>query len=634
MSNQKKNIQYKSQPTQVKKPLATAKTPVAKNLIEPKKPILQVLLPYLWITGVCFAVYGQTFGFEFTGLDDSFFLVVYSGYFADFKNFWRGFRESGVLDYYRPILFGSMIFDFQFTKTDPFFYHITNVIYHWGACLVIYRMLEKLKYDKTFALLTTIIFTAHPLLTQAVAWVPGRNDSMITLMLVGSFNYFLNYYERRSIGSLILHWFWFIVALYTKETSSLFPFVCIAFVLIHTPLNMEKYKELFKPAMIVGVGWGIIGLIWLAIRKHALDLANKNGTRFTSIIFGDSWIYNLPTYPEQIGKMLVPINQSNFAKFTDLSTFMGIGVIVLFIIITILVNRKDLRMVAFSQVWFMIFFVPTITFVFADSGRYDYLEHRIYMPFVAIIILVNEWLRGFFNAESRKPLHKFFVWGLIALCVTYSVTTLFYSQHFKNPLNFWLRAVEGAPTSSQVYRGLGKVYYDAGDLPNAETAFMNAVRLNRSEVNTISDLGKAYENKKELDNAERCYRKAIEVDSNNILFLTDLARIYEKRGLPAEAEKYYIKCVQRDPNMWQAKFGLGVIAYQKGDYASCEQYWLDVVKVNPNYNDTYLNLAVLYYYTQRFDKAIQYVDLLKARGTDVEKLNPGLVNSLKQYRKQ
>jgi Flp pilus assembly protein TadD len=626
MAQQKKQIpKAQTKPTERKAVPQTNKT-FAPLL--PKEPLFKRLLPYLLITAVCMIAYGQTIWFEFTGLDDSFFLVVYAQYFADFKNFTRGFKESGVLDYYRPLLFGSMIFDYQFTKTDPFFYHVTNVLYHLGSCLVIYRMLEKLGYDKTFALITTLIFTAHPLLTQAVAWVPGRNDSMIALMLIGSFNFFLNYIEKRRLIDVILHWLLFAMALYTKETSAFFPFLCIAYVLL-----FKKVADHVTPGMVLGVGYALIGLVWFAIRAEALELANKNGQRFTSIIYGDSWIGNMPVLAEQVGKMLVPINQSNFAKFTDLSTYLGLAVIALFIVITVILKKVDKRMVAFTMIWFAMFFIPTIIFIFADSGRYDYLEHRIYVPFIAILVLWNEWIRAFFAVENRENLKKYFQYGLGAVAAAFTVLTIMYSLHFKNPENFWKRAIIGAPSSSQVFRGMGKVYYDSGDLKKAEVSFMRAVELNRAEVNTVSDLGKAYENVKDYESAERCYRKTLEVDSNQVIFLTDLARIYEKKGLPAEAEKWYLKAIMRDPNMWQAKFGLGVLSYQKGNIPACEAYWLDVIRINPAYNDTYLNLAVLYYYTQRFDMAIKYLDMLKARGVDPEKINPGLVNSLKQYRK-
>lgn len=629
MNKQSKPIAAKT----VAKP-ALAKTPSSsqKQLTLNEKPLLERLMPYLIITAVCMVAYGQTIWFEFTGLDDSFFLVVYAQYFAELKNFWRGFKESGVLDYYRPVLFGSMIVDYQFTATNPMFYHFTNVIYHLGACLVLYRLLIKLKYDATFALITTAIFTAHPLLTQAVAWVPGRNDSMIALMLVGSLNFFINYVEKRRIFDALLHWFFFAMALYTKETSAFFPFLCIAFVLL-----FKKVSENISVGMVIGTGYAIIGLVWYAIRAEALELANKNGTRFTSIIYGDSWIGNLPVLPEQVGKMLVPYNQQNFAKFSTQSTVLGLVVIALFIVITLMLKKINWNVVAWTMLWFFMFFIPTIIFIFADSGRYDYLEHRIYVPFLAIVVLWNEWIRAFFDEEGREKYRKILTYSLSTIAVLFLGVTIAYSWNFKNPENFWKKAIEGAPLSSQVYRGMGKVYYDAGELEKAEVNFMKGVELNPAEVNTISDLGKMYENKNKFDEAKRCYTRCLKTDSlgpMSLMFMSDMARIYEKKKQLDSAEYFYKKVILRDPNQWQAKFGLGVLSYQKGDVANCERYWLDVARINPAYNDTYINLAVLYYFTKNYDKANEWLDKLRAKGVDPANLNPGLVNSLAQYKKK
>ncbi len=606
---------------------ATTRKPLTQNTLH-KQSLLQNLAPYLWILGVTLACYIQSLWFQFSGLDDSFFLVVYQQYFADMRNFTRGFKESGVLDYYRPLLFGSLIFDFQFTKTDPFFYHITNILYHLIGCWALYRLLIKLKFEPIYALLTTLIYTAHPMWVMAVAWIPGRNDPMITMLALGAFNFLISYMEKGGFINIFCHWLLFTMALYTKETSALFPFICIGYFFLLT-----DWKANFQKIMIVGTGWGIIGLIWFAIRAEALELANKNGTRFTSIIYGNSWIQNLPDWPEYIGKFSFPMNLANFPKFSTFSTVTGCVLIAIWIVLFILATKRNNNVVAFWLIWLLFFFGPATIFIFADHGRYDYLEHRFHTPAITFVVLMNELIRSFFAVGNREKYKKFFVYGLSVWVVIYIAYTTVHSWNFKNAETFWTKAVEGAPESSQVYRGLGKVYYDSGELEKAETSFMKAVDLNVQEVNTISDLGKAYEGKNDLDGAQRCYLRALKVDSLQPVFLTDMARIYEKRRDLDNAEKMYVRAISRDGNYWQAKFGLGVLSYQKGRPADAEKYWLDVIRINPGYNDTYINLAVLYYYVGQFQKSIEFVDKLKAKGVNVEQLNPGLVNSLKQYRK-
>lgn len=607
--------------TPKKAALATKSVPLADQ-----RTLLQRMTPYLWIAAVCLVTYGQSFFFEFTGLDDSFFLVVYAQYFADIRNFTRGFKESGVLDYYRPILFGSMILDYQVSKTDPWFYHVTNVIYHLGACMVVYRMLELLHFDKTIALISTLIYTAHPLFTMAVAWIPGRNDPMITFMVVGSFNYFLKYIHRGGILNLLLTWFLWGLAIYTKETPTMLPIISGFYILIMTP-----WQENIRKTMVLGTGWAIIGLIWYAIRAEALELANKNGTRFTYIIYGDSWLKNIQDWPEYIGKFTIPLNLSNFPKFSMYSTTLGLVAIAIWIATLVFLKNRNWRIILFFAIWFFLFFAPLTAFIFADNGRYDYLEHRGHMALVAFVVFLNEIIRAaLIQFESGTDLKKYIRFALLGVLFVFIPYTIYYSWSFKNPENFWIKAIEGAPNSSQVYRGMGKVYYDAGELEKAEVNFSKAVELNRAEVNTISDLGKAYENKRDFVSAKRCYDLALKVDSNQVIFLTDKARIYEKMGKGDSALLYYQKVIIRDPNNWQSKFGMGVLYYQQGRFDLSEQLWLDVIRINPSYNDTYMNMAVLYFYAKRYDKSYEYVQQLQAKGVDVASLNPGLVNNLNQ----
>ena len=434
--------------------------------------------------------------------------------------------------------------------------------------------------------------------------------------------------QRGGFINIFLHWLLFTMALYTKETSALFPFICIAYFFL-----LVDWKANFQKIMITGTGWGIIGLIWFAIRAEALELANKNGTRFTSIIYGDSWLKNIQDWPEYIGKFSFPLNLANFPKFSVFSTVVGCVVLVVWVVLFVLAKKRNNNLVIFWLVWMLLFFGPSTIFIFADFGRYDYLEHRFHTPAITLVVLMNELIRSFFAVGNREQLKKYFVWGLSGWVVIYIVYTIMHSWNFKDAEAFWKKAIEGAPNSSQVFRGMGKVYYDSGDLAKAEISFMRAVDLNVQEVNTISDLGKAYEAKNDLVSAERCYRRTLKVDSLQPVFLTDMARIYEKKRDLDNAEVWYMKAINRDPNFWQAKFGMGVLAYQKGRPADAEKFWLDVVRINPAYNDTYINLAVLYYYVGQYQKSIEYLDQLKAKGVDVEKLNPGLVNSLKQYRK-
>ena len=92
MSQKKKTVTATKTPPVKSQSTKTFSAPTKAGLLKPKESLWERYAPYIWIFGVCWGAYVQTIKFEFTGLDDSFFLVVYSQYFADFRNFMRGFK--------------------------------------------------------------------------------------------------------------------------------------------------------------------------------------------------------------------------------------------------------------------------------------------------------------------------------------------------------------------------------------------------------------------------------------------------------------------------------------------------------------------------------------------------------------
>ena len=101
------------------------------------------------------------------------------------KAFTQGvFQETGQKDtlasYYRPVMIFSFMLDAQispavgeYPKPKPFLE--ANIFYHTIACILLLLLLLELNIPPLPSLLLSLIFTVHPLLNQAVAWIPGRN---------------------------------------------------------------------------------------------------------------------------------------------------------------------------------------------------------------------------------------------------------------------------------------------------------------------------------------------------------------------------------------------------------------------------------------------------------------------------
>ncbi len=182
---------------------------------------------FFWIAGLGLLTYIWTVFFGFTYLDDQSLILDNLFFLKNLGNIPTAFVTDvfRILHvptaYYRPLLTVSFMFDAQLSGSNPFFYHLTNVIIHVATSCVVFIFLQKIKIKEEVAFLLSAIFAVHPVLSQAVAWIPGRNDSLLTLFSLLSFVFSINFVESGKSRDIIWHIVFFAAALLTKESALL-----------------------------------------------------------------------------------------------------------------------------------------------------------------------------------------------------------------------------------------------------------------------------------------------------------------------------------------------------------------------------------------------------------------------------
>ena len=94
---------------------------------------------------------------------------------------WTAFTDpstnavGGDDDIYRPIRTLSFAIDHALFGLDPLGYHVHSVLLHGMAALLAWRLLRRTAGERV-GFVAALLFAAHPLATEAVAWVSGRSD--------------------------------------------------------------------------------------------------------------------------------------------------------------------------------------------------------------------------------------------------------------------------------------------------------------------------------------------------------------------------------------------------------------------------------------------------------------------------
>ena len=549
---------------------------------EPRKPeavaapqddaFLNSYKPLIAIIGVGFLLYFRTLSFNFTFLDDNVLLDRFDfiSKFSNLPDFFKRdvFNTQGGGAYYRPIVTVVYMLDSLWAGKDPGAYHLTNVFLHLCSCCLLYWTLLKMKYNRGVSVFYALFFTVHPVLTQAVAWIPGRNDILLALFSLLSFISFLYFLDNRKWALLAAHLSFLLLALLTKENAVFLCALCAFFVVFMK--ERRPAGELYLP---LWAGWIVVVAGWFSVRMAVL----KTVTGDASFDIAGSFLNNFPGLAGYLGKIFFPVNLGILPVMKDLPLSYGFAAAAATALAIYVSRSKRTAFVLFSISWFLLFLLPT--FIQSSASVANFREDRLYLPLMGFIILLAELdLPGTLKLPRRAAMAL----GACVLCL-FSGVTLSYSGNFKDRISFWKKAVESSPSYAFNYNNLGSMYYLEGNMPDAEIMWNKALEINPGERLSHGNLGLLYMN----------------------------------RGNFKEAEENYFKEIQLNPNYDNVYFNLGLLYYGIGALDKAEGCWETTLKINPDFVKAYANLAVLNYQKKDIPKAKFYIERMREKGIGV-----------------
>lgn len=327
-------------------------------------------------------LYGRTLGFDFTYLDDNVLILEDQSFLTRADSPWRVFgrayfQESGRdHEYYRPLATATFWLDAQFSGLEPAGYHVTNVALHALSAALLFLLLRALSYSKHVALFGALVFAVHPALTSAVAWVPGRVDSLLTVFALFAWILFQKSELEPGAGKLTRagHLVAWICALLTKETALVLP---IAYAATAVVVNGRPWRGLLRPWPLFY--WGAALIVYFLLRGAALTGgAGLTGVSLTAALA------NLPVLVSSLGKLVLPTDLSVLATREDAAIWPGLlALVVLALSLTLNGVRRE-RMVLALGCCFL-FILPNLP----ASGVLE-LENRLYLPAIGVILWVSE----------------------------------------------------------------------------------------------------------------------------------------------------------------------------------------------------------------------------------------------------
>lgn len=537
---------------------------------------------------VALLVYGRTLAFPYE-FDDEFYILKNS-FIQDLSNLWP---PSGT----RWFTFLTFAINYQLTGLHESGFRLPNILIHIANGMLVYLLVsltfktpglsktmveQKDRLSFFMGLAAAIIFTAHPVNTQAVTYISQRFTSLATLLYLTAL---LLYIKSRLAGTgvkavpYILSAIVALLAQKTKEISFTLPFVIALYEFAFFPSAERTWKRkllylapfllvlLVIPLSVFGPELGIT-------EENQAAQGNLRQDQIRDIKAVSPYVYLITQFRVILTYMrlvVLPINQ-NFDYDYQLSrsilepqvifSLLFIVIVLALVVYLFYVSLKKKNGItllgAFGALWFFIALsvessiIPIKDIVF---------EHRLYLPNIGAAIAFSSFSFYIYcRFRERRGVKSNLTVAATAfiLIVTVPLAASAYSRNmvWKDKITFIEDIVRKSPNKVRQRLNLGQAYFRAGRIDEAIAELQAADRLSPRSADIHYTMGYVYQHTEDFEKAITEYKITLDIAHNNIEAYNNLGVVYGKVGRHEEAIEAFKNVLRINPYYVEAYFNL------------------------------------------------------------------------------
>lgn len=449
-----------------------------------------------------------------------------------------------VAVHYRPIFMLWLMLNQQLFGSVLPWWHLTSLLLHLGVTFLVYKLGLKMLQEPWAAALAALLFAFHPIHAESVSYISSSTDLLVTLFLLISFFAYARFREQSaSLGYLGFALFASALAILSKETGAMFPWILVAYeVLRETPsgtrLDWKRYVWTLPFFGVVAAYVGVRTLLFghnLGQSSGGIQLRAVVDTPLVLITYLRNllWSFRLSFF--------YPVEWSS--QWTILK---GCCVALVLAAAALLWNhfreRPALRM---QLVWTAIFFLPAILAVSAFVKEDWVHDRHMYLVSVPFFLIVAALL-----TDAKLP-RKASLFASAAVLLVLAVETAVQLPRFSDGVALFESAAQVAPGNSLAHRYLAFALCGYGRYEEAFREYRITAELRPQDPNSYESYAEALGEVGRDDEAAAEYQKALQWSPKptpyRAFLLYRLASIKIKYSESAEGEGYLRQAIQIAP---------------------------------------------------------------------------------------
>lgn len=573
--------------------------------------------------------------------------------------FFGFFKEEGKAQLvaggrYRPFTLLLFALEVQLFGQRAWIGHLMNILYYalTGAVLylLIFRLFQ-LRFGegeaRFIALVATFLFILHPIHTEVVANIKGRDEIISLLGSIGALYLSLRaHLDKKRLWNL-----WagvvFFAALLSKENAITFLAVVPLSYYFFTKANTGRVLSQLTPFAIATGLFLIIrfSILGFSLGEAPMELMNNPFLK----IAGDQWIpftfgEKMATIFYTLGKYLLllifphPLTHDYYPKQIYLMTWGDWQVLLslaAYIGLLVYAIRELKRRDPVSYA--ILFYLATLSIVsnvLFPVGT-NMSERLIFMPSVGCCLVLGILAWRLYRQLGRKLSPVLVGVGLVGLL--FGLKTVLRTPAWKDNFTLFATDIYTSPNSAKLRNAMGGELLTQSLKPEYQSQrqdmqteavghLQEATRLHPTYKGAYLLLGNAYNYLKQYDKSIEAYQRALQIAPGDKLSRDNLAITYrdagkyagETQGNIPRAIQYLNQANQMKPNDPETLRLLGVASGMSGQHQQSIDYFSRAAELSPNSASIWFDLGVAYIQSGQPEAGQVYIDRAKELDPNIE----------------
>lgn len=589
-------------------------------------------LPQITIFVFAFVLYANTLGHQYA-LDDK--MTFWKNEFV--QNGASGIKDILTYDSmvgmfgkdtkeleggrYRPLSLITFALEVEFFGKDttdisaktsfignPGISHFLNVLLYCISLLILYKVLNRLFRDYkpkfwylSIPFIATLIFAAHPLHTEIVANIKGRDEILAFLFSIAALDAILDYVDKSKFTGLINAFIFIFLGSLSKEITITFLAVIPLSIYFFRKEKISTYFTLMIPLfagalLYMGIRASVIAnqtAIEASMLMNNPFLEATKGQRYSTVVFTLLIYLKLLIFPHPLTWDYYPYHIP-IVGWTDWRVVLGL---VLYAGLAFVAIKGFKKKSIYS--YGILIFAATLSItsnVFFNIGAFM-SERFIYVSLLGFCIiaayLISEKLP--LKITHLQKYRKTAILITAIFLLAFSVKTISRNTVWENNLSLFSHDIKVSTNSAKGNSTYASELYKLSE--DAEAAGDTALR------------------NKYLQESIPYFEKAVEIYPDYSEALVRLGNIhYKLSGDYKMMFNYYIKTLKANPlnaDVWANTIGVLNFNVDEPEY---EKFvWSEFAKYSPTHYESFFQMGNLYYFAQpaQGDSAIYWYEKSK-----------------------